>query len=103
MWSASSIRTALERYKVDHDDTYPAIGDFWDGLAGKTDRDGTVNASGDYGPYLVKPASNPFTHSTTVVATGAGTATDGWEYDSTASLKITAVGFNESTEVFTSP
>jgi len=98
-----SIRTSLDRYKVDHDGVYPAIGNVWTGLAGKTDRDGTVNASGDYGPYLIKPASNPFTNSATVVAVGAGTATDGWEYDSTTSSKITAVGFNETTAVFTSP
>jgi len=98
-----SMRTALERYKLDHDDDYPAIGDFWNALAGKTDFDGTINASGDFGPYLIKPANNPFTESSTVVASGAGTATDGWEYDSTMASKVAGVGFNETTGVFTSP
>jgi general secretion pathway protein G len=97
------LRIALERYKLDHSDSYPAIGTIWDGLAGKTDLDGTSNATGDYGPYLKQPATNPFTDSSTVVAAGAGTATDGWEYDTTTSRNITAVGFNENTDIFTSP
>ncbi len=97
------MRVALERYKLDHDDAYPAIGTFWSLLTGKTDRDGTINAAGDYGPYLKSAAKNPYTSSSTVVAIGAGTATDGWEYDSVSPVIFTAVGFNETTGVFTSP
>ena len=97
------VRTALDRYKIDHAEAYPDIANFWDALTGKTDRDGTINAAGDYGPYLKSAAGNPFTNSTTVVAAGAGTATDGWEYDSTVQPSFTAVGFNETTGVYTSP
>lgn len=96
-------RLALERYKMDHNDNYPAIGDLWGALTGKTDRDGTLNAGGDYGPYLKTTPENPYTNSTTVVAFGAGTATDGWEYDTSEQPTLIAVGFDETTDTYTAP
>jgi len=98
-----STRTALERYKLDHNDTYPDISDMWGALTGKSDLDGTLNAAGNYGPYLQSVPENPFTKSTTVVAFGAGTASDGWEYDVTGQPPIVAVGFDEVTETYTAP
>lgn len=96
-------RTALERYKLDHQDSYPDIDDLWSALTAKTDQDGTLNASGDYGPYLKTVPVNPFTNSSTVAAFGAGTAANGWEYDTTEAPALIAVGFNESTGVYTAP
>lgn len=98
-----SMRVALERYKLDHGDTYPDIGDLWSALTGKTDRDGTPNAAGDYGPYIKSAPANPYTNSTTVTAFGAGTSADGWEYDTTEQPPLIAVGFNEATGDYTVP
>ncbi len=98
-----STRTALLRYQVDHNDTYPDITDMWGALTGKSDVDGTLNAAGDYGPYLLSAPENPFTVSAAVVAFGAGTVSDGWEYDVTGQPPIVAVGFDETTETYTAP
>lgn len=98
-----SVRTVLERYKLDHNDSYPDIGDLWGVVTSKTDADGTLNAAGDYGPYIKGTPENPFTDSSTVVAFGAGTATDGWEYDVTETPVINAVGFDEATGTYTAP
>ncbi len=98
-----SARIALERYKLDHNDAYPAIGDMWTAMTGRTDQDGTINASGDFGPYIKSVPINPFTNSSTVVAFGAGAATDGFEYDVTEQIPLIAVGFNETTETYTAP
>ena len=97
------VRMALERYKLDHDDTYPDVGDLWSALTAKTDKDGTLNAAGDYGPYIKNAPVNPYTNSSTVAAFGAGAATDGWEYDTTEQPPINAVGFNETTGTYTAP
>ena len=96
-------REALLRYEMDHNEELPALGEMWTNLTSRTDFDGTVNASGDFGPYLPKPPINPFTNSSSVVASGAGTATDGWEYDTTTSPYIWAVGFDEATQTYTAP
>ena len=98
-----AARTALERYKLDHQDQYPGIDDLWSALIVKTDQDGTPNANGDYGPYIKSAPVNPFTDSSTVAAFGAGDATDGWEYDTTENPPLIAVGFNESTGLYTAP
>ncbi len=96
-------RMALERYKFDHDDTYPDIDDLWGALISKSDRDGTLNAAGDYGPYLKMEPTNPFTNSSSVTTFGEGKATDGWEYDVTEQPVLIGVGFNETTGEYTAP
>jgi len=45
------LRGAIELYRVDHE-AYPPVTGFIDKLTKKTDKDGTVNTSGAYGPYL---------------------------------------------------
>ena len=98
-----SARVALQRYKLDHNDIYPDIDDLWSALTGKTDQDGTLNAAGDYGPYIRDVPTNPYTNSSTVTAFGAGAATDGWEYDAAEQPPINAVGFDETTGTYTAP
>ena len=98
-----SVRNVLEHYKLDHNDTYPDIGDLWDAVTATTDADGTLNAAGDFGPYIRSAPQNPYTNSDTVVAFGAGAATDGWEYDVSETPVIVAVGFNEVTATYTAP
>ncbi len=96
-------RMALERYKFDHDDTYPDIDDLWGALISKSDRDGTLNATGDYGPYLKMVPVNPFTNSSSVTTFGEGTSSDGWEYDVTERPVLIGVGFDETTGEYTAP
>lgn len=98
-----ALRTALERYKLDHADNYPDIDDMWGVVTARTDVDGTLDASGDVGPYLTSAPENPFTSSSTVVGFGDGAATDGWEYDVTEIPVINAVGFDEAAEAYTAP
>lgn len=99
-----TIRSQLELYQVQHNGNYPTLAQLqasWGVMTSKTDVDGTINASGAYGPYLQQAPKNPFTNSSTVVASG-GAATDGWVYTETTGA-ISAVGFDESTQTFTSP
>jgi len=97
-----TLRNQIELYKMHHNATYPTIAQLWDNLPHATDVNGTIDASGRFGPYLKKAPMNEYTKSTTVAAIGAGAATDGWEYDP-ATGEINAVGFDEDTGTFTSP
>jgi general secretion pathway protein G len=64
-----TVRSQIELFKVQHCELLP--GDDGSGsfttarflahLTQKTDQDGTLNASGQYGPYLQKFPTNPFT------------------------------------------
>ena len=75
-----SIRAQLELYKMHHNEAYPT--NLNTQLVGKTDPDGTLNASGAYGPYLHIFPANPFVDdSAEAVKTGGG-AGEGWSYDS---------------------
>jgi len=89
-----TIRGQLELYQIEHNGVYPALGTDWTQMTGETDEGGTVAAGSDYGPYLQKDPSNPFTANpsttaadeSTAVADGAtalGTAvaTVGWVYN----------------------
>tara|TARA_Y100001933_G_scaffold265285_1_gene340092 strand:+ start:8798 stop:9313 length:516 start_codon:yes stop_codon:yes gene_type:complete len=85
-----TIRSQLELYRVQHNDDYPNLAgnDGWDLLTEKTDADGTLNASGSFGPYLQKAPTNSFDSSSTITALTVGadpstTGTAGWAYDST--------------------
>jgi len=98
----TTLRNQIELYKIHHNETYPTIAQLWDNLTHATDVNGTIDASGRFGPYLKKAPMNEYTKSTTVAAIGAGAATDAWEYDP-ATGEINAVGFDEDTGTFTSP
>ena len=85
---ASDLQTArsqLELYKVQHVDTYPAAATFVTQLTSKTDLDGTINASGAYGPYLQSFPTNPFNDLSTVEvedgADGLGDNSHGWHFN----------------------
>ncbi|MBI1370783.1 MAG: prepilin-type N-terminal cleavage/methylation domain-containing protein [Planctomycetes bacterium] len=96
------LRTQLGVYYVQHNETYPKVEQMWDVMTKKTDAAGNVVADGPLGPYLERAPRNQFTESSTVVAPGAGAATDGWEYNETTG-ELTAVGFNEKTGEYTAP
>ncbi|HZZ44640.1 MAG TPA: prepilin-type N-terminal cleavage/methylation domain-containing protein [Tepidisphaeraceae bacterium] len=76
-----TIRSQLELYKMQHGDLYPttdgkstaATFTNWDRLTGKTDADGTIDATGAFGPYLQQAPVNPLTSSSTVSGTAGAT------------------------------
>lgn len=79
-----TIRSQIELYKIQHNDTLPPGGSFEDVMTQTTDASGATTGS-DYGPYLKSIPSNPFNNSNTV-ATGTtnpttGTADTGWFYN----------------------
>ena len=79
-----TIRSQVELYQIQHNGDYPTLVQLnaaWGVMTSKTDVDGTINAAGDYGPYLQQPPINPFEDSSSLAAAAA--ATVGWEYDET--------------------
>ncbi|MEM6334053.1 MAG: prepilin-type N-terminal cleavage/methylation domain-containing protein [Planctomycetota bacterium] len=87
-----SIRSQLELYQINHNGDYPDAGveaptgstGQWSALTETTDQSGDV-AGDDFGPYLQKAPSNPFTNAAnnTVVdgLGGAGNDDTAWHYD----------------------
>ena len=82
-----SIRTQLELYKIHHGGAYPT--DITAQLTSKTDADGTINASGAYGPYMqqfpanpyvIDPA-NPYVIDPVQAVKTTGAPGEGWDYD----------------------
>ena len=106
-----TMRSQLELYRVQHNGVYPTLTTNWNQMTSKTDVDGTVNASGAFGPYLQQPPINPFENSTTVSGTSAsdGTAAAGtaWVWISgqlkavIAAAKATEVGLTNTNDVET--
>jgi general secretion pathway protein G len=87
-----TIKSQLQLYKLQHNDTVPAlasggIGDAaWDSLVLPSDVTGnfTSPTGTTFGPYLQTVPTNPLTGSSTVVAVGtSAAATTGWYYDAT--------------------
>ena len=81
-----SIRAQLELYKMHHNETYPA--NITDGLTKKTRSDGTVDASGSYGPYLIMFPENPFVDDPADAVKTGGGAGEGWNYDNATGVII---------------
>ena len=79
-----TVRTQLQLYKFQHNETYPALLTWSDQMTKKTDADGTVNASGAFGPYLLKMPQNPIDNSSAIAATQNGAG--GWAYDAASGL-----------------
>ena len=82
-----SIRAQLELYKMHHNDVYPTNPNTQ--LTQKTDSDGTLNATGAYGPYLHIFPANPFVEDAAKAKLSTGAAGEGWTYTSTSGV-ITA-------------
>lgn len=96
-----TIRGQLQLYQVQHNGSYPTLAQLqasWGVMTSKTHVDGTINASGAYGPYLQQPPKNPIENSSTVAAAAA--AGVGWVYDAStgniracmSAAKATALG-----------
>jgi type II secretory pathway pseudopilin PulG len=74
-----SIRAQLELYKKHHNGAHPT--DITAQLTGKTDSDGTINASGEYGPYLQQFPANPCVANRVEAVKTTGKFGEGWDYD----------------------
>jgi len=86
MSNLQSIRAQLELYKMHHNETYPT--NINTQLTSKTDSDGTVNASGAYGPYLHVFPANPFVDDPVDAVKTEGKAGEGWDYDNTTGVIV---------------
>jgi general secretion pathway protein G len=87
MSNLQAIRAQLELYKMHHNETYPTS--INEQLTSKTDSDGTINASGAYGPYLHIFPINPFVDDPVEAVKTTGGSGEGWSYNSTTGV-ITA-------------
>ena len=106
-----TIRSQLELYRVQHRGDYPVLTTNWNQMTGKTDSDGTANASGDFGPYLQQSPVNPFEDSFTVSGTdaadGTAAADVGWVWVSgqikacIEAAKATEVGLTNTNDIAT--
>ena len=74
----------LELYRLQHNTTYPKLATWTAQMTGKTDADGTANASGAYGPYLLAVPVNPMDNSSAIDAAQDGSG--GWAYNQTTGL-----------------
>ena len=64
-----SVRSQIELYKIQHNDFAPTSNlTFENQMCGRTDQNGTVNAAGEFGPYLQAIPVNPFTSGDTINA-----------------------------------
>jgi len=81
-----SIRAQLELYRMHHNRMYPT--DITAQLTGKTDSDGTINAAGAYGPYLLKFPANPFIDDPAEAVKTSGGAGEGWDYTAATGVII---------------
>ncbi|MDD4889848.1 MAG: prepilin-type N-terminal cleavage/methylation domain-containing protein [Phycisphaerae bacterium] len=77
--SLQTVRSQLELYKVQHNDTYPTLDAFSAQMTGKTDQAGV--AGGTLGPYLHDVPPNPFVNATTVGTGDYGSSA--WYYNAT--------------------
>ena len=55
---------------MQHNGDYPTLAQMWGNLTSTTAIDGTAGA--DFGPYLQKPPTNPFTNASTLAADNTG-------------------------------
>jgi general secretion pathway protein G len=87
-----SLRSQIELYKVQHNDTPPTAANFSTQMTQTSNISGTasgnknrVAGTWDYGPYLERIPDNPFNGKNGVsgadTAYGTADANDGWEYN----------------------
>jgi general secretion pathway protein G len=84
-----TLRSQIELFKVQHNDTPPALATFNDQMVYCSDIAGNVVApvskarSGvfQFGPYLENVPANPFNNLTTLGAAGTTNNSVGWGYD----------------------
>ena len=86
-----TLQSQIQLYRFQHNDNLPT--DLTVGLTGKTDVDGTANASGAFGPYILgELPNNPLNNDNSVKVVASDTlsadGTTGWMYSSTSGQVI---------------
>jgi general secretion pathway protein G len=80
-----TLRSQIELYKVQHNDTPPTFANFTAQMTGQTDITGAPGT--DYGPYMQKIATNQFNNKNVLDNTGTiGDNVGGWEYNETTGV-----------------
>ena len=81
-----TIRSQIQLYKMQHNDTYPTYATFANQMTQYTDVSGTAQATKDathnLGPYLLSIPNNPFTATNTL--SNDNDATSAWYYNQTS-------------------
>ena len=99
------MRSAIDLYIIEHVGTEPTLPTFANQMTGKTDLDGTPNASGIYGPYLrtVPPlpvGANKGGNGVKAIPPDGG-GTQGWAYDaSTGDIFANSIDTDAAGKVF---
>ena len=91
MSDLQTLRSQIELYKVQHNDTPPAAGTFADQMVYCSDIAGAVaspaskqrDATHQFGPYLERVPENPFNGLDTLGAAGTTDNSVGWGYNAT--------------------
>ena len=94
------LRSQIQMYRFQHEGNLPAAADLESRLISKTKVDGTVDAAGEYGPYIIgQLPTNPFNGLRTVaegsspLVVGDVDGATGWLYDpATGELRANYVG-----------
>ena len=79
-FNLSTLRSIVQTYRGQHNGAMPTVDgttNLIEELLQKTAADGTLDANGAYGPYLVEFPENPFTQVNTVTATASTTMASG--------------------------
>jgi general secretion pathway protein G len=80
-----TLRSQIELYKVQHNDTPPTFANFTAQMTAQTDITGAPGT--DYGPYMQKIALNQFNNLNTLDNDGnIGNNNGGWEYNETTGI-----------------
>ena len=76
-----TVRTQLQRYKLQHNDTFPSLAQWEKQMLRKTKPNGRCSARGSCGPYLLQVPVNPLDGSRNISPLQDGSG--GWTYDQT--------------------
>jgi len=74
-----TVRTQLQYYKLQHNDTFPRLADWKQQMLTKTKPNGRVSARGSCGPYLLQVPDNPLDGSRDI--SPIQDSSGGWMYD----------------------
>lgn len=75
------VRTQLQYYKLQHNDTFPSLADWQQQMLSKTKPNGRSWDRGTCGPYLLRVPVNPLDGSRDISPLQDGSG--GWSYDQT--------------------
>ncbi len=74
-----TVRTQLQRYKLQHNDTFPSLAQWEKQMLTKTKPNGSCSIRGSCGPYLLQVPVNPLDGSRNISPLQDGSG--GWMYD----------------------